>query len=270
MRFNLKRNLWVVAIIIITLFIRVEFELALRLFNLDVAFNDYLDTVIRYTISFLAIIVFVHIVSKSEYSISKLPWLLILITEPLTGLVMFLTFGRDFRESRRYRKHPKMHEGKYMVYEPISNFNKKEYMEIDSEITDIYKTAHNMTKHHAYLNDSNVEVISRGDVFFERLAQEIKEAKKFIFLQFYIIRTDKTGRMILDLLKEKADEGVEVKVLYDAIGSVFLNQKYLRNLEESGVEVEEIDPIYFAFFNTKINYRNHRKNVIIDGNIELS
>jgi cardiolipin synthase len=267
MRFNLKRNIWVLVILIVTLTVRIWLEFIVNIFDVDGIINSYLDQIFRYSISFLAIIVFVRIVSKSEYSVSKLPWLLILVIEPLTGLAMFLTFGRDFRESFRYRRHPKMHNGNYLTYEPVTDFNKVEYQAIDSEVTDIYKTAYNMTNHHAYLYDSSAEVLNNGELFFTRLANEIKSAQKFILLQFYIIRTDKTGKMILDLLKEKAEQGVEVKVLYDAIGSVFLNQRYLKDLEESGVEIEEIDPVFFAFFNTKINYRNHRKNVIIDGKV---
>ena len=163
-----------------------------------------------------------------------------------------------------------MHDGKYLTYEPITDFSNQEYLAIDSEVTDIYKTAFNMTNHHAYLCDSDVEVLNSGELFFARLAEKIKTAEKFILLQFYIIRTDKTGKMILDLLKQKAEQGVEVKVMYDAIGSVFLNQRYLKTLEKSGVVLTEIDPVFFAFFNTKINFRNHRKNVIIDGRVAFT
>lgn len=270
MRFNLKRNIWIIVIILVMLFARLEFELALRLFNLDITFTEYFDFWVRNTVTVLSILVFIRIISKSEYSTNKLPWLLILIIEPMTGLAMFLTFGRDFRESFRHRRHPKSHKGEYLTNEPKTNFNKQEYKVLDTEITDIYKTAYNMTQHHAYLYDSSVNVINKGEDFFNLLAEEIKKAKKFIFLQFYIIRTDKTGRMILDLLRKKAAEGVEVKVLYDAIGSVFLDQRYLKKLEDDGVVIEAIDPLYFAFFNTKMNYRNHRKNVIIDGNIAFT
>ncbi len=270
MRFNFKRNLWIVIIILVMLFARLEFELALRLFNLDITFTEYFDFWVRNIVTVGSILVFIRIISKSEYSISKMPWLMILIIEPMTGLAMFLTFGRDFRESRRHRKHPLTHKGAYLTNEPETDFQKPEYKAIDSEVTDIYKTAYNMTKHHAYLYDSSVEVLNKGEDFFIRLAEEIKDAKSFIFMQFYIIRTDKTGRMILDLLRQKALEGVEVKLLYDAIGSAFLNQRYLRQCQEDGIQIEEIDPLYFAFFNTKMNYRNHRKNIIIDSKVAFT
>jgi len=270
MRFNLKRNIWVFGILVVTLTVRIWLEFFVSIFDVDGLINAYLDLIFRYTISFVAIIVFIRIVSKSEYSVSKLPWLLILVIEPLTGLALFLTFGRDFRESFRYRRHPEIHDGNYLTYEPITQFGEQEYLDIDSEVTDIYKTAYNMTKHHAYLYDSNVEVLNTGELFFTRLAEQIKKAEKFILIQFYIIRTDKTGKMILDLLKEKAEQGVEVKILYDAIGSVFLNQKYLKTIKSSGVEIREIDPVFFALFNTKITFRNHRKNVIIDGKVAFT
>lgn len=270
MRFNLKRSIWVLIIIVVTLTFRIWLEFLVDIFDVDGLINAYLNRIFHYAILFFALIVFIRIIAKSEYSISKLPWLLILVIEPLTGLAMFLTFGRDFRESFRYKKHPKMHNGNYLTHEPITDFSNQDYQAIDSEVTDIYKTAYNMTKHHAYLYDSDVEVINNGEEFFKRLAKEIRTAEKFILLQFYIIKTDTTGKTILDLLKEKAKQGVEVKILYDGIGSVFLNQRYLRTLEESGVEIKEIDRVLFAFFNTKINFRNHRKIVIIDGKVAFT
>jgi cardiolipin synthase len=267
MLINYKRNAWLIVILIVMLFIRITFELGIRVFEIDVTFTEYLDSILRFTVTFFSVVIFVHIVSKSEYSVSKLPWLLILVIEPLTGLVLFLTFGRNFRDSFRYRKHPKIHDGNYLIYEPRTDFNDARYLAIDSEITDIYKTAYNMTKHHAYLFDSKVIVINNGVDFYERLYQEIENAQKYIFMQFYIIRTDKTGKKILNLLREKAKQGIEVKILYDALGSVFLNKRFLHKLEEVGIIIEPIDPIYFAFFDTKMNFRNHRKNIIIDGKV---
>lgn len=265
MKSNIKRNAWVTLILLIAIVSRIGFEFAIRIFREDYFFTDFLMYTFRYSTNFLALLVWIRIVIKSEYSVSKLPWLIILTIEPFTGLFLFLTFGRDYRESTRFHDHPITHDAKYLTKEPETDFQLYEYQEIDSEVTDIYKTAYNMTKHHAYLHDSKATVLKNGDIFFPRLIEELQQAKKFIFMQFYIIRTDKTGNLIFDILKEKAEQGVEVRLLYDAIGSVFLSKKTIHALETAGVRIQAIDPVYFGFFDTRINYRNHRKITIIDG-----
>ena len=267
MRFSVKRNFWITIILIVAIVARIAFELAIRVFRLDYSFTEFLLLGFRYLTYLLAILVWVRIVIKSEYSVSKVPWLLLLALEPFTGLFFFLTFRRDYRESIRYNSHPLTKDGQYLRHEPNTDFELYEYQEIDSEVTDIYKTAYNMTHHHAYLDDTATTVLRNGDVFFPRLLEELKQARDFILMQYFIIRTDKTGRLIFNVLKEKAAAGVEVKLLYDAVGSVFLSKRYLHSLQAAGVEIAAIDPVYFGFFDTRVNYRNHRKLTIIDGRI---
>ncbi|MCF6184004.1 MAG: cardiolipin synthase [Bacteroidales bacterium] len=156
-------------------------------------------------------------------------------------------------------------DGKYLTNEPKTDFNNPDYLEIDSEITDIYKTAYNITNHHAYLNNSKATVLTNGKEMFPKLIKEIKEAKEYILMEYFIIRTDKIGKKVLNLLIKKAKEGVDVKLIYDSIGSVMLNKKFMRNLRKSKVQVVVNDRVYFGLFNTRVNYRNHRKITVIDG-----
>jgi cardiolipin synthase len=267
MKILFRRNVWISLILLIALLSRAAFEILIRVFQVDYDIADIFLNVFRYLIFFLAFLVWVRIVIKSEYSISKLPWLLILAIEPFTGLFFFLTFGRDYRESTRYHTYNKAHVGQYLSKEPKTPFNAARYKEIDSEITDIYKTAYNMTYHHAYLNDSTATVLRNGEEFFPCLAQELQNATQFILMQFYIIRADKTGKMILDILQQKASEGVKVYVLYDALGSAGLRKKHINHLREEGIIIEAIDPVHYGFFDTRVNYRNHRKTVVIDGQV---
>lgn len=267
MSFSFKRNFWITLILVIAILSRIGFEFLLRLLGEEFLVTEFFDRAFRYSTYSLTVLVFLSIIVKHEYSVSKLPWLLILIVEPFTGLFLFLTFGRDYRESNRYENHPLAQEKRYLSREPKTDFTLSEYQVIDSEVTDIYKTAYNMTGHHAYHNDSNVQILTNGDAFFPRLMEDIEAARHHIFLQFYIIRTDGTGRRIFAKLLEKAKAGVEVRILYDALGSVFLDKRILRDLQAAGVRIAAIDRIRFGFFDTRVNYRNHRKVVVIDGTI---
>lgn len=267
MNFSFKRNFWISLILIIAILSRIGFEFLLRIFNDEFIVTEFFDLIFRYSTYTLTVVVFLSIILKSEYTISKLPWLLILIIEPFTGLFLFLTFGRDYRDSNRYEDHPLAHEKQYLTKEPKTDFDLYEYQDIDSEVTDIYKTAFNMTGHHAYLNDSKATVLTNGDRFFPELIQQLQQASSHIFMQFYIIRTDETGRRIFQILEQKAREGLTVFLLYDALGSAFLNKKVLSSMRSAGVKLEAIDRVRFGFFDTRVNYRNHRKVTVIDGRV---
>ncbi len=262
---NFKRNVWIGLLLLLAILVRVAFEVVIRIFRIDYSFANFLLQFLRYFVRFIAVLIWLRIVYKSEYTINKLPWLLFLVLEPLTGTVFFLTFGRDFRESHRYEAHPLMQNGQYLTHEPLTNFNNDYLANLDTEITDIYKTAYNMTHHHVYQNNSEVTQITSGDDFFNELETHIKNATDFILLQTYILRTDETGKRILNALKDKALEGIDIYVLYDAVGSVFLDRKLIKSLKQSGVNLYAIDTVYYGFFDTRITYRNHRKLCVIDG-----
>lgn len=109
--------------------------------------------------------------------------------------------------------------------------------------------------------------MSDGRQKFEQLLRDLKNAKHHIHMQYYIFRHDELGQRILQVLEEKAKEGVEVRFLYDAIGSNRLFKKHMRPLAEAGGLSEVFFPSIFPLINPRLNFRNHRKIVVIDGNI---
>ncbi len=265
MKVDVKRIFWLTLLIVIALLFRTLFELVFEFYSSKYSITQFLNIFLHFLLTALSVLIFLGIVIRSDSSPAKLPWLLLLLFEPFIGLGLFLTFGRSFRKSLRYSAHPLIKDGQYLTHEPKTEFNEIRYKEIDSEVTDIYKTAYNMTHHHAYLEDSKVTVLTNGKEMFPSLIEKLETAEKFIFMQFYIIRTDKIGKKVLKIIERKAKEGVEVKLLYDAIGSVFLNRKFMKRMKSNGVEVVANDKVYFGFFNTRVNYRNHRKVTVIDG-----
>lgn len=111
------------------------------------------------------------------------------------------------------------------------------------------------------------KILTNGDETFRQMIQDMSEAKHHIHFQFYIIRHDTTGQQFKQVLIDKAREGVKVRVIYDGVGSVRLDKRYITELKEAGVEVVTFFPVILPFLNNKLNYRNHRKIVIIDGKI---
>lgn len=258
-----RRTQLVALIILIAIIIRVVYELFLRQINFVFPFQQLFGSISTWVINVLAVLIWISIVLKSEYSHSKLPWLLILVIEPFTGVFMFLTFGRDYRESNRYNRHDLLKDYKYVSGEPTTDFSSDDLTSIDSEVTDIYKMTYNMTKHHVYQNDSNVTVL-KGKEYFDLLIEKLKSATDFILMQYYIIRLDDIGTEVMSILKAKSNEGVKVKLMFDSLGSYRITNKYKDELKECGIDVVEIDPVKYVIFDTRVNYRNHRKQVIID------
>ncbi len=113
----------------------------------------------------------------------------------------------------------------------------------------------------------NAEFISEGVPFFSTLFSDLKDAKSFIYVQFYIIRNDPLGQELFQILKKKASEGIEVYLAFDAIGSFNLPKKSIENLRASGVRVLQTEPPRPPYLFYTFNRRNHRKITVIDGKV---
>ncbi|SFF64480.1 cardiolipin synthase [Halobacillus alkaliphilus] len=112
---------------------------------------------------------------------------------------------------------------------------------------------------------SEVSVLKDGDETFPAIKERLREAKDYIHMEYYTFRDDQIGQEIIDILKEKAELGLEVKVIFDAAGSIGMSGHAKRSMKKSGVEMACFHPIKSGFFTQKINFRNHRKIFVIDG-----
>jgi cardiolipin synthase len=123
-----------------------------------------------------------------------------------------------------------------------------------------------LTSGDAPLSDNNrVQIFNSGQEKFTQLMESIKQAKKFIHIEYYIIRNDSLGREIIILLSRKAKEGIEVRLLYDGMGGIRLPKNFFDPLLQAGGKVAVFYPPFIPYINLRVNYRNHRKICIIDG-----
>lgn len=118
-----------------------------------------------------------------------------------------------------------------------------------------------------YTQDNEIQVITDGNEMFEILLQDIKNAKNTISIVYFIIKPDEIGRRFLRVLSEKAAEGVEVRLLGDGLGCRGLSKKILKQFRQNGGHFAFFLPLRFRYLSPRLNYRNHRKLVIIDDNI---
>lgn len=211
----------------------------------------------------VALVIAIRILLKPEYSYNKSYWIIIILLNPLLGIVLYIVFARDFATSKFYKTRPLIASKAFLGFEENTFPNYKIH-----PYGDIFEFVHNTTGRSVYENDTHVEILNNGDEFFPRLAKELKRAKDYILMEFYIIKTDSIGKIILDILKEKALLGLEVYLIYDHFGSnKHITKDYMDSLKNAGIKIGIFDPQTLSVFNSNLNFRNHRKATIIDGNI---
>ena len=223
-----------------------------------------LNIVSLLNILFIIIVVFFD-KKKPE---STLAWILVLFFIPYVGIFIYIIFGEFFRFRIRKKERDKILNDKLS----LELINKQiSYIEKDKNLRNNFKWAdlvlmNSKNARSIVTFDNEINIFSSATDKYDKLFEDIKNAKESINISYYIIRQDLYGKQFLDLLVQKANEGVEIRLIYDHIGSKITSPKFFKPLIEAGGKVEKFFPSRI-FFKLYINHRNHRKMVIIDGKI---
>lgn len=197
-------------------------------------------------------------------------WLLVLSFIPVLGFILYLLFAQNFRTIKLFHwdDFKKLHYEKRLLAQMdcIQAGEFKFKNEIAQKYDDLIYMY--LNENQALLTEDNqLEIFTEGKAKFDRLFQDIQAAQQSVHVQYYIYRRDNLGKKLLDLLTEKARQGVKVRLLYDELGSRQLTRGFFKDFLEAGGEAEAFFPSKLHLINLRINYRNHRKLVIIDGKI---
>lgn len=197
-------------------------------------------------------------------------WLLILYFLPLVGFLLYLLLGRQLRKKHLFRWDGRKDIGidKLISYQVDALKNDKIDYRIN-HVKDYNQLIYmNLTGSNAVLTqDNDVQIFTDGTDKFEALIEDIKNAKEHIHIQYYIFKLDNLGNRILNALIERAKHGVKVRILYDDMGSRGVKKHKFKELIKYGGEIEVFFPSILPLFNPRLNFRNHRKIVVIDGRI---
>ena len=196
-------------------------------------------------------------------------WLLLLYFIPIVGFILYLVIGQDFHKSRMFKAKEIEGEVKYAVRRQEETIYKKQLRLANPEL-DRFRDLmlYNLEAGSAVLTDNNdIRIYTDGKEKFRALIHEMKQAKKYIHMQYYIIRSDELWQEIEPVLIQKAKEGVEVRVLFDSMGCRTMHKKDWNRLKAGGVQIAEFFPALLGKLQLRMNYRNHRKIVVIDGRI---
>lgn len=220
------------------------------------------------TSSLLGIVTVVFILNKRGNPDHKMGWIIFILVFPIFGISVYLLWGGG-RVLPHLRKKMAICESHYMPYlKDSENINDRlKYFDIAHSRQADYLTGESGFP--LYDNTSG-EYISSGENFLSRLLEELEKAQKYIYIEFFIIAEGYMWESIYKILKEKASQGVEVKIIFDDFGSIKRQRKdFLTRLRAAGLEVSVFNPIY-PLFNNFLNNRNHRKIVVIDGAVAMT
>lgn len=194
-------------------------------------------------------------------------WLLILYFIPVAGFIFYLLIGTDMHKQKMFRTKE--------IEDKLSNAIRHQETSIrNQELSVSYpemKDYGDLVLYHLHAsnailtNDNEVEFFVDGRAKFAALAEDLKRAEKSIHIQYYIIKDDEVFRAILEVLEQKAKEGVEVRILYDGMGGRFVKGSVWKRIRGMGIQTAEFFPAALGQLHLRINYRNHRKIVVIDG-----
>lgn len=196
-------------------------------------------------------------------------WLLLLYFIPILGFVLYLLIGQDFHKSRMFKAKEIEGEIKYAVRRQEETIYRRR-LRLTNPAVARYRDLilYNLEAGQAVLTDNNdVRIYTDGKEKFKALLEEMQKAKKYIHFQYYIIRNDELWQHIEPVLIKKAKEGVEVRILFDSMGCRGMHNRDWERLEKEGIHVAEFFPALFGNLQLRMNYRNHRKIVVIDGRV---
>jgi cardiolipin synthase len=196
-------------------------------------------------------------------------WVVILFILPMLGFLFYLFIGKEYVCKRPL----KQEDGRFMEHtkEQLYRRSQKKIMEEPPNPKFLQKDRlHTLLKRAAAIPvtaGNATTVYAEGEEAFEDIMKAIAMATHHIHIEFYIIRDDNLGAQFQRLLIRKAQEGVKVRLLYDGIGCHRLRKSYLKCLQEAGVEIGCFFPPLISFFDRRLNFRNHRKIIIVDGKV---
>ncbi|MFJ8519261.1 cardiolipin synthase [Lysinibacillus xylanilyticus] len=197
---------------------------------------------------------------------STLAWFLVLAILPIIGVLLYLLFGRS---RWRRKKHLQRSEEKRMIFREIlagKSFNLDISSPLSERSTYLSQVIQKFDGGPA-ANETTTKLLTNGDETFTEIIQAIENATHHIHIQYYIYRSDEIGTKIRDALIRKAESGIIIRFLYDGLGSNKLRGSFLQPMKDAGIEVVEFDSILSPWLLETVNYRNHRKIVIVDGAI---
>lgn len=204
--------------------------------------------------------IIVTILMDNRQPAKTMAWVMVLLFVPVAGIILYIFFGQNTRKMR------------FISQRSLDQLSKRQMLEFveqrELRMPDKFQSLVRLFTNQSLalpFKDNEAEFYTDGYQFFPALLQSISRARHHIHLETYIFDDDPLGRLIADALIQKAKEGVEIRVIYDDVGCWRVPSAFFERMKKAGIDVCAFMPVKFPAFTSKVNYRNHRKIVVIDG-----
>ena len=196
-------------------------------------------------------------------------WVVVLVMLPIAGLLLYFFFGQNLRR-RHIFKRKKRVDNSYLNVETFSHCIS--YVDSESSLANVatYRHVAQLLVNNSLapvISGNAVKLFHEGVSAFEQLIADLEGARELIHMEYFIFRADRLGRHIAEILKAKARAGIDVRLIYDAVGSWGIPKSFIRDLRAAGVQIYPFQRVIFPYLSSRLNYRNHRKILVIDGTI---
>ncbi len=216
----------------------------------------------------IVVVVCLRVVYDTRSTTKTMAYLLLCIFLPIAGVLFYLIFGINYWKRKQYDKKSDEDEKVLQSLKRDMGVFVDEIVKPEKMTDDDNKELASMLSKllHSPLTAGNkVKIFVNGEEKFPEVLQALRDAKHHIHLEYYIYEQDHIGKEIENILIEKAKQGVQVRFIYDDFGSPAINKKMETRLHNAGVEIHPFQKILFYLLANRLNYRNHRKIIIIDG-----
>ncbi len=197
---------------------------------------------------------------ENRNPVKSIAWIMVLVFLPIIGFLCYIFVGRKFRKRHVISKRS------LLINKKSNTIDLTELPNL--ELTDDQRSIATLAFRNsdAALHENNdVKIFTQAEELYDNIVEDLKKAKHHIHMEYYIFLADKIGQRIMDVLKEKAREGVIVRVIIDDVGSWQLKKKKIKELRETGIEIQSFLEVGLPYINSRVNYRNHRKIIVVDG-----
>lgn len=219
--------------------------------------------IVYFILELVSVITVFALVNNAESY--KMSWIVIILVLPVSGLFLYFMWGRKRVNSRYFR-----------LFRQYDNQMMQSLRQDDSIVQDLERQHPNKVQISRYLrkegfpiyNNTKATYFKVGEDVIASMLEDIKKAERFIFMEYFIVSEGKVWNDILEVLTQKVQEGVEVKLLFDDFGTLRINtQAFRKDMKRRGIEMSIFNPIHRDITRMSFNYRNHKKITVIDGNI---
>ena len=229
-----------------------------------------MNWLLLYEVAYITVLVLVclRIIYDTNDSAKTLAYLLFAIFVPILGIIFYFSFGINYRKRKMYKR--KVFDDESFVKKLDGNiikYSKETFYQGNDAVQSNRELSYMLVKDkRSVLADGNaVKLLVNGEQKFPEVLQALEAAQHHIHIEYYIYEDDEIGRQIQQVLIRKAQEGIEVRFIYDDFGSRSIRKKLVPELIAGGVKAVAFHEIIFIAFANRMNYRNHRKIIVVDG-----